>query len=305
LLVRRHRQDPRTGLVIIGFGRRGREWADVVGGSRAFRLDGVVDPDPSAADEAHRRGLRVWDEFAAARAAGAGAAIVASPPHLHARHVLDAAVPALVEKPFALTAHDAAAVARSGVPAVAAMNFRLRPTERAIRAALQTIGAPRVSAIHSTRPVQPAGEPLWDLGVHHLDLLADRAGALPVTVSGEREGALRLRLTWASGAVADWVHHDGASLYHTYQWVEGERGAVTADGDRVIRLDASRRARRVRTSRAPTAEAALLDELHRVVHGGSDGPFGAQPAIETVALVAAAAQALNFGGAVRPRDLMP
>jgi predicted dehydrogenase len=305
LLVRRHRQDPRTALVIIGFGRRGRDWADAAGGSRLFRVHGVVDPDASAADAARRRGLPVWDEPAAARAAGVAAAIVASPPHLHARHVLDAAVPALVEKPFALTVDDAAAVARSGVPAVAAMNFRLRPTERAIRAALKVIGAPRVSAIHSTRPAQPAGDPLWDLGVHHLDLLADRAGALPVTVSGEREAALRLRLTWASGAVADWVHHDGASLYHTYQWVEGERGAVTADGERVVRLDASRRPRRVRTPRAPAAEAALLGRLHRVVHGGDDGAFGARAAVETIALVAAAEQALTVGGAVRPGDLMP
>jgi hypothetical protein len=185
------------------------------------------------------------------------------------------------------------------------MNFRLRRTERAIRAALETIGAPRVSAIHSTRPAQPVGEPLWELGVHHLDLLADRAGGLPVTVSGEREGALRLRLTWASGAVADWVHHDGASLYHTYQWVEGERAAVSADGERVVRLDASRRARRVRAPFAPAAEAALLGRLHRVVHGDDDGAFGAEAAIGTVALVAAAEQALTVGGVVRPGDLMP
>ena len=77
-----------------------------------------------------------------------------------------------------------------------------------------------------------------------------------------------------TAAIADWVHHDGASLYHTYQWVEGERGAVTADGERVVRLDASRRARRVRTPRALAAEATLLGRLHRVVHGGDDGPSG-------------------------------
>src|SRR4051794_5929779 len=105
-----HGRDPRIGLVIVGFGRRGEQWARTASRDRRFRVDGIVDPDPAAAARAATLGLQRWPDVEDAVAAGAGAAIVASPPEHHATHAVaavTAGAAALVEKPLAPSVAEA------------------------------------------------------------------------------------------------------------------------------------------------------------------------------------------------------
>src|SRR4051812_2104325 len=284
-----HGRDPGTGLVIAGFGRRGEQWAQTVSRDRRFRVIGVVDPDPAAAARAAERGLRCWPAIAEAVAGGAEAVIVASPPDQHAPDALAAVAAgagALVEKPLALSVADGMRIAEgaraAGRPVLVGMNFRLRPVERAIRTGLGRIGDPRTSLIHVTRPPEnrsggdaPGTEALWDVGIHHLDLLVDRAGVLPAAVTADAvtrsrppgTAVQRVRLEWSSGAVADWILDDGGSVYHTHQWVEAAAGGLAADGDRVSVVAPDRRPRRMRLPRRPAAEAQLLSHLFAALEG--------------------------------------
>ncbi len=88
----------------------------------------------------------------AARQAGVDAVYIATPPSEHARHAimcLEAGIPALVEKPFAASADDAARIAETararGIFAMEAMWTRFLPAARALkeRLAAGDIGEPR------------------------------------------------------------------------------------------------------------------------------------------------------------------
>jgi predicted dehydrogenase len=302
-------------LLIAGYGARGRAWAATAARRRGHRVVGVVDPDPAARAQAEATGLAAHETLEAGLGAGADACVIASPPEAHvdqALAALDAGLAVLVEKPVSLDVGGAARIAdraaRAGLPALAAMNFRLRPVERAIRLGLARIGPPRASLIRSSRPATPGRDAgagvLWDFGIHHLDLLVDRAGELPATVAGELDGHVhRLRLTWESGAFAEWLHDEGAGLFHTYQWVEGPAGAVSADAERVVQVTTSRRPRRIRVPRGASPEAELLDRLARVRATGGPDAFDVRNAIRTVAVVQAANHAIG-GRVALPHDLL-
>src|SRR3954454_2993888 len=207
-----HGRDPRIRLAIVGFGRRGAQWAAAASRHSRFQLIGAVDPGPEAIDRAVGHGLQCWPNVEAAVRAGADAVVVASPSLLHAEHALLATAAGsgvLVEKPLALSVSDAARVAAGARaaqrPVLVAMNFRLRPVERAIRAGLGRVGPPRTSLIHATWMPAPADDRLdphaaiWDVGVHHVDLLVDRAGTMPSTVSARAGAVHRIQLDWPSG----------------------------------------------------------------------------------------------------------
>jgi len=155
-----------------------------------------------------------------------------------------------------------------------AQNFYFRPIEQAIRRALESgrIGRPRLSTIACTRPVGATPRdlatvqhgPVWDMGAHHIHLLCARAGGAPTgvevavrAVPGGREWCSVLR--WSDGSLAHWSLREGATLFHTWQWIEGDRGALAADDRslRVIRADG--RPTRPRVRRRDRSERALLD----------------------------------------------
>jgi predicted dehydrogenase len=200
----------------------------------------------------------------------------------------------------------------AGRPAVVGHNFRHRALERTLRRALEAgaIGELRTATVSSARPAAapveglPPHAPLWDLGVHHLDLLRLRLGAQPDAVDAavcpSADGVTyRLHLDWDGRAAADYWLREGASVYHHAEWLEGSRGALRTIDGRAWLVTPDHRPRRLRPPRGPDGKAVLLDALRR----GDAGTVSAREALGTIASVEAAARSLDLGRAVRLSEL--
>jgi predicted dehydrogenase len=302
-----------AGVLIVGFGRRGREWAAHVRARRGCEIAGVVDLDPAAHMAAEADGYGTYtaldDALGATRAADA---IIATPPQLHASQAiacLEAGLRVLVEKPAALSLTDAVAVAdaaeRAGRPAVVGHNFRHRRLERTIRRALDagSIGELRVANVTTARPAADLGfehAPLWDLGIHHIDLLRLRLGGAPDSVDARcapSSGGLTysLHLEWNGPASADYWLREGASVYHHAEWLEGSRGALRAVDGRVSLVTPRGRPQRLRVRRGPAPERLLLDALFESDHSSVD----ARESLGTIATMEAVVRSLALGRPVR------
>jgi predicted dehydrogenase len=306
-----------AGVLLVGAGRRGRQWGAAAEEHLGLSLAGVVDPDRAARAPAEERGVPAWATLEdALREAGANTAIITTPPALHAEQAiacLRAGLAVLVEKPLALSLADATAVAdaaeRAGRAAVVGHNFRHRPLERALRRALDedAVGELRVATIATARPPAALGydhAPLWDLGVHHLDLLRLRFGGPPDCVEARhRQSAggvtYSLHLEWDRGATADYWLREGASVYHHAEWLEGEAGALRVVDGRAWHVTTTRRPRRLRPPRGPEPERVLLDALL----GGDHHAVDARESLGTVATVEAAIRSLALERPVRLSEL--
>lgn len=303
------------GILLVGSGRRGREWSALVRARRDCRLAGVVDPDPGPRAAAEEAGLAAWEQLDdALGAAGADLAIVATPPHLHAQQAvscLRAGLGVLVEKPLALSLDDAATVAdaadATGLPALVAHNFRHRPLENTIRATLEAeaIGRLRFAGAVSARPphnVPFEHSPLWDRGVHHVDLLRQRFGDTPETVeahcTSSADGVTySLQLGWRNGAGAEYVLRESGVVYHHAEWLEGPKGALRVNDGKLSLITPTSRPKRLRVRRTPAAESVLLEALLR----RDANAFGAREALGTIATLEAAV--LSFS-AERPAEVV-
>jgi predicted dehydrogenase len=283
-------------------GRRGRDWSALIAARRDAHVAGVVDPDPRARALAAEARVPAWEQLDdALGAAHADFAVLATPPHLHAQQAvtcLRAGLGVLVEKPLALSLEEAVMVAdaadSTGLPALVGHNFRYRPLERTIRAALDAdaIGELRFAAAVSARPPRNLPfehSPLWDRGVHHVDLLRQRFGGTPDTVEGRctqsSDGvAYEVHLGWKGGAGAEYVLREGGRVYHHAEWLEGTTGALRVNDGRVSVISTTRRPKRLRVRRAAAPEDALLDALLR----RDASTLGAREALGTIATLEAA-----------------
>jgi predicted dehydrogenase len=306
-----------SGVLLVGLGRRGRSWNAVVGAHRGSHAAGVVDPDPTARAAAEAAGLPVWERLDdALGAAQADFAIVATPPELHvpqALACLGAGLGVLVEKPLAFTLDDAVAVAdaadSAGLPALVGHNFRHRPLERTIRAALDAgaIGELRFAAAVSARPPRALPfdhSPLWDRGVHHVDLLRQRFGGTPDIVEAQCTSSTdgvsySLHLGWkGGGGAAEYALREGGRVYHHAEWLEGPDSALRITDGQVSLITTTRRPRRLRVRRGPAAETVLLDALLR----RDASALGAREALGTIATLEAAVRSI---AAKRPAEVVP
>jgi predicted dehydrogenase len=307
-------------VLLVGYGRRGRDWRAALRDRRGSSVIGIVDPDAGQRAAAEAEGLQAWEALEPALAAAvADAAVIATPPALHAAQAiacLGAGMDVLVEKPLALSLREAGAVAdaadAAGRRAVAVHNFRHRAVERSLRGALSAgaIGAMRVAAITSARPVSaprydhPEHYPLWELGVHHFDLLRVRAGGPPDVVDArvaKPAGGVTysVRLGWEGGMAADYWLREGGSVYHHAEWLEGTAGALRAIDGRAWLVTPTRRPRRLRARRAPEPERVLLDALL----GGDPAGMDARDALGTIATLEAVNRSLAVERPVRLAEL--
>jgi predicted dehydrogenase len=309
------------GVLIAGYGLRGRQWHAAVAARRGCHVAGVADPDERARAEARASGLAAWASLNDALAeTKARAAVVATPPQLHRAHALAclaADLDVLVEKPLALSVEDAAAVAGAATAArrvvVVGHNFRHRPLERALMAAIADgrVGSLRSVSIATARPAHaPAHElprraPLWDLGVHHLDLLRLRLGRLPDAVEAREHVSAdgltyTVRMEWEGEATADYWLREGASVYNHAEWLEGPLGALRTLDRSAWLVTPTRRPRRLRLRRGPQPESVLLDAL---LGAADSAPVGARDALGTIAMVEAAIRSLTLERRVRVDEL--
>jgi predicted dehydrogenase len=304
-----------AGVLLVGSGRRGGDWSALVRARRDCRLLGAVDPDPRARAAAEQAGLPAWERLDdALGAADADFAIVATPPHLHAQQAvscLRAGLGVLVEKPLALSLDDAASVAdaadATGLPALVAHNFRHRPLENTIRAALDAgaLGRLRFAGAVSVRPPRDVPfehSPLWDRGVHHVDLLRQRFGGTPETVEAHCTSSpdgttYSLQLGWHHGAGAEYVLRESGVVYHHAEWLEGPEGALRVSDGKVSLITPTSRPKRLRVRRAPAAESVLLDSLLR----RDSSALGAREALGTIATLEAAVRSFS---AKRPAEVV-
>jgi predicted dehydrogenase len=315
----------RPRLLLVGYGRRGRQWHDVCRKRRDVDVAGAVDSDPAALEAARAAGLSAWPTLAdALESAGWQAAIVASPPTDHPDHAigcLHAGLAVLVEKPLALSVGAATRIAQAsaavGIPVTVGQNFRFLRRERGVRKALESgVGRPLGASILSARSAAvamphlasvPHG-PLWDIGVHHLDALRVRFGAAPEQVSmkvaplsGDRQ-RFDLVLEWSDGPSVLYQHSEGAPGYYHSEWIECESRAILVDDQDVSLLFPSQRPRPVRVPREPDPEQAVLDQFLESVRTGEAGPLGADDNLLTVAMLEAAVRSEAIGRPVTLGD---
>lgn len=207
----------RMKVAVVGCGHLGTIHARLLAGRDDVELVAVVDPTPEArAKVAQAHGCQALAE--PAELAGlAEAAVVAAPTGLHARvalPLLAAGLDLLIEKPIAASVEDARAIVttarRHGRVVAVGHVERFNP---AWKLAVEKVGRP--VAIESAR-LAPFTFRSMDVGVvhdlmiHDIDLVLslepgrlEHLEAHGLSATGGHEDAVRARLVFSSGLVAD------------------------------------------------------------------------------------------------------
>jgi len=265
------------------------------------------------------------------------AVIIAAPAKTHAALALqciDAGKPCLVEKPFALTAADAEAVARRAqerrVPVLAGHLLLFHPALERLRAMVAAGELGRIFYLYGLRvnlgQVRADENALWSFGPHDVSVALYLLGEAPVKVAAHGHSYLQpgvedvvfLAMEFASGALAhvqmSWLDpHKERKLT-----VVGERRMVVFDDmepreklriydkgvDRPPDYGSYGESLAIREGdifipRIPNVEplAAELSHLVRVARGGEAPRASAEDGVRVVRVLEAATRSLTGGGA--------
>jgi predicted dehydrogenase len=250
-------------VLVMGL-HRGAALAGVAATSTHLRLAGAIDPDEQAlrsiAAECRLPDSKLFKDFPSAVAAcDAQILVVATPNHLHAKHVSDglaAGLHVLCEKPLA-TRRDEALMLRDqsrrhNRQLAVIQNYRFGSHFRRCR---ELIEAGEVGPLlrasfdfgmwRQTARLNHAHPLLFNHGVHHVDLLRYVTGEVPRHVhalewdpphGGEGKGSgrvLRLTVTGVNGCVIcyDGSYADAGTMRFGKLTVNGTRGTLEAFGD--------------------------------------------------------------------------
>ncbi len=338
-------------IVQAGLGSWGRSWATVVAEAEGVALVAVADPAPAAREWAvEGLGLepgRCFTSVAEAVAAtGCEAVLVATPPATH-RAVAGAALGAgkhvLVEKPLALELTEAramvAAARGAGRVLMVAQNYRHRREARLLRrlvgeGAVGELVAVRVAFRREVRPFLPVGDYRWgmrhpllfEMGIHHLDLLRTIAGrdvtevyarSWPVPGGGfVHDPAVSAVLTLEGGVV---VAYEGALTPYgpetswNGEWeLLGEGGRLRWTGDPADAIGGEVTLEMVGgpAKRLPVPEpavedrAAVLDAFRVAAASGEEPETGGADNLRSLAAVLGCARSIETGKVVRVADLL-
>ncbi len=207
----------RTRVAVVGCGHLGAIHARLLAARPDAELVAVVDPDAAARERtAATLGCRAVAE-PVGLAGLVDAAVVATPTGLHAAvavPLLAAGVDLLVEKPIAATVEDARSIViaarRHGRTVAVGHVERFNPAWQAVASrfrGVSFVAAERLAPF--TFRSLDVGVVL-DLMIHDIDLVLalepgrlDRVEARGLVAAGGHEDAVRARLTFASGLVAD------------------------------------------------------------------------------------------------------
>jgi predicted dehydrogenase len=207
---------------VIGAGTWGKNHVRTLAGLSETELAAVCDVDPAVRDRIARQhpGTFVTDSVPALLER-VEAVVIASTARTHAelgRTAVEAGVPALVEKPFALTVADAESLAeladRRGVPVLAGHLLEYHPVVERLRWLVTERALGDLYYLYSQRvnlgQVRPDENALWSFGPHDISVALFLLGDLPCTVAAQGHSYLQpgiedvvfLTLTFASGVVA-------------------------------------------------------------------------------------------------------
>ena len=184
----------RLRVAVIGGGQWGRNHVRSVAGLAEAELAAVCDLNPAIREAMARQypGTRVTADVAEALDV-AEAVVVATPASSHADLALAAierGLPVLVEKPFALSSEQAAAVVRAaeerGVPVMVGHLLVFHPAVERLKSMIRDgeIGTPYY--LYSQRvnlgQVRPDENALWSFGPHDVSVALELLGETPVKV---------------------------------------------------------------------------------------------------------------------------
>jgi predicted dehydrogenase len=324
-------------VTVAGLGPRGQQWVRFVRGLPGWEVVAAAEPD-AACREAAARALALPRErvFAcledALGAVRADAAIVATAIDAHGepcRLALDAGLGVLVEKPFTLGLAEARALvaraAAAGRPLLVGQNYRYLRMTRALRrlvadGVLGPVGLVVCQSYRARRELAPAlarlpDSILWEIAVHHLDLLRH--------VLGQRATAVQARtwsLPWSAPppgkSLLATLDLDGGTrvsyqaTYDSHGHEFFERGqefylrAVAARGTLhvfhrwLVWCERGRWPRPVRRGPRPhSEEVVLLRQLERALATGEEPEASGRDNLATMAILEACARSAAAGGA--------
>ena len=180
---------------VIGAGAWGRNHVRTVATLRGAELAGVCDASAATREKLVRQypGALITDDVAALLAK-VDAVVIATPAVTHAalaRQAIEAGIPALVEKPFALSVADAEAVAeladKKNVPLMVGHLLEYHPVVERLREMIQAGSLGQVYYLYGQRvnlgQVRPDENALWSFGPHDVSVALFLMGEAPVTVS--------------------------------------------------------------------------------------------------------------------------
>jgi predicted dehydrogenase len=309
-----------------------------------FELVGTVEPDPRARDGA-AAALGLPDRLCHE---GLDAAIESGAPHAAIaatsidRHVeacrasLARGLGVLVEKPFALHLGEARRLVAEAdarrLPLMVGQNYRYTRMSRTLRRLVQSGQLGRVGMIvaqfyRSQKETARAlatlpNSVLWEISVHHLDMLRHALGRRVVRVLAQR-----FTLPWSDAP-------PGASLQLLLEFEEGPRVSFTASYDSggheffergqefylralsdrgslhvfhrwLVWCERGRLPRLVRRGpRAEVEEMTLLRQLGRALTDGTEPDASGRDNLQTMALLEACARSAAEERWINPQDLL-
>jgi predicted dehydrogenase len=207
---------------VIGAGAWGKNHVRTLASLPETSLAAVCEVDPGIRDRLTKQypGTLVTDSVSALLER-VEAVVIASTARTHAelgRKAVEAGIPALVEKPFALTVADAEGLAdlaaRRGVPVLAGHLLEYHPVVEQLRRLVTERALGDLYYLYSQRvnlgQVRPDENALWSFGPHDVSVALFLLGDLPCTVAAQGHSYLQpgiedvvfLTLTFASGVVA-------------------------------------------------------------------------------------------------------
>ena len=212
----------RVRVAVIGAGSWGRNHVRTLAGMADAELTAVCDVD-------ERRLAQVQKQFPSVRVTarlsealdGAEAVVVATPAATHAAvatEAIDRGLPALVEKPLAMSAAEARGLAqraeRAGVPVVTGHLLLFHPALERLREMIEAGELGPIYYLYSQRvnlgQVRPDENALWSFGPHDVSVARFLLGERPAAVSARGHSYLQpgiedvvfLTLEFGSGAMA-------------------------------------------------------------------------------------------------------
>jgi predicted dehydrogenase len=207
---------------VIGAGAWGKNHVRTLASLPETCLAAVCEVDPGIRDRLTKQypGTLVTDSVSALLER-VEAVVIASTARTHAelgRKAVEAGIPALVEKPFALTVADAEGLAdlaaRRGVPVLAGHLLEYHPVVEQLRRLVTERALGDLYYLYAQRvnlgQVRPDENALWSFGPHDVSVALFLLGDLPCTVAAQGHSYLQpgiedvvfLTLTFASGVVA-------------------------------------------------------------------------------------------------------
>ena len=176
-----------------------------------------VDGDAARAVAARLGGVRAHDDVSELLSDDVDVVAVCTPPAGHAaiaRAALDAGKHVLVEKPLTLDVGTADALVAAGerAPGLAAVGFNLRCHRQVLEAKrgldAGELGELKMVRMHWSAGPRPAGwrtdrrsggSALWEMGIHHFDLMRFLGGGEPAGLRAEGDAAATVVTAWSPG----------------------------------------------------------------------------------------------------------